>query len=506
MREKLTIFVCENFYPDYRKIIEEEDYKDVVLVSFPCLCTDRKQKEEVETLLKNTIESEIPALAFCGEHCDLTKLLPEPTGIDFWKSEHCFSHLANESFLTYIIEKGGYLVGSGWLETWQEQLEKQGFDQETARRFYSEVANELVFFDTGIVSDSRKKLRELSNYLDLPFKIIGSDLKMTKRMIRCAVNEWRQRYLNERSKKALEESRIQTAEYAAIFDVLAKIVAYTNKRDTVGGIKNLFLMVFGAEDFKYWTGDLDKEEYPEAVLSLMENPAKSYSYQKEADGFCIKIERSDKLYGVIEVGGFFFPENTEKYLNFAIEIAMILGLVFNNIEQYEKITRSEENLSYLSFHDPMTELYNRTFINDYFEKNSGLIERTVFMFDIDRLKYVNDTFGHADGDKLIKSAAKVLERSFREESILARIGGDEFMAIIPETDKILADRILERLREEVENNNRDLAESHLALSLSAGFALPQGAPETLEALMQRADEEMYRDKTERRKKFAESKA
>ncbi len=504
MSEKLNVFVCENFYPEYKKVLEKEKYKDVELVTYPCLCGCKNRKEEAAALIDESVKMGRDAVVFCGKHCDILDLIPEGEAFDVRSSNFCFIHLANEPFVTYIIENGGYIIGSGWLKNWRERIAEAGFDQKEAKEFYQNFCKEIVFFDTGVAPESATELKQLSAFVGVPYKIIPVGLEMIEQILDCAIFEWKQRRLNERSKKALHESRVQCAEYNAIFDLMGKIVMYTNKRDTIGGLKNLFSMVFGAEDFRYWNNETENTDFPDNIKEFFSNKKKPFFYSKEEGRFCIKIERGDKVYGAIEIGGFLFPEHTEKYLDFAIGIAMICGLIFDNIEQYEKIKRAEEAVTYLNFHDPLTELYNRSYINDYREKNPQKTSRTVFTFDIDRLKYVNDTFGDAAGDNLIKGVAWILKRSFRDNDILARIGGDEFLAILPEADRELAERIRCRIAKEITQYNKTIEKDDLKISLSTGFAVAEKDLETLETLIQQADQFMYIDKMAKRRWVAEN--
>lgn len=156
---------------------------------------------------------------------------------------------------------------------------------------------------------------------------------------------------------------------------------------------------------------------------------------------------------------------------------------------------TEEKLMYMSTHDPLTGFYNRA----YFEEEMDRLERSrqfpvsIVMADVDGLKEVNDTQGHAAGDEVLRQAAKVLFSVFRAEDMVARIGGDEFVVLLPEADAAVVENALQRIRETLAETARSLG---LTLSLSLGAATATESGRLLEA-MKLADERMYRDKLSR---------
>jgi diguanylate cyclase (GGDEF)-like protein len=280
--------------------------------------------------------------------------------------------------------------------------------------------------------------------------------------------------------------------------MMGKIAAYTNKRETIEKIEEIFTVVFGAREFKFWNNADTMSDLPEIINKLYEDNEKTFLVHNDQNRFCIKIQWNEKLYGVIDVGNFLFPEYIDKYLNFAVEIARICGLALSNIDQYERLTKSEHKLQYLSYHDALTGLYNRTYINDFARKQSSEDYFTVFMFDVDKLKLTNDNFGHSEGDKLIIAVAGILKKSFRETDIVARIGGDEFVGILRNSDYKLSSDIKNRIDEEIENYNISCTQKHLIVRLSIGFAMAENEGEDLETLMIKADERMYEHKMKNR--------
>jgi diguanylate cyclase (GGDEF)-like protein len=180
------------------------------------------------------------------------------------------------------------------------------------------------------------------------------------------------------------------------------------------------------------------------------------------------------------------------------------SVAFNSmIESLREMRLAEEKVLYVSIHDPLTDLYNR----GYFEEEMARAERgrnfpvSVMMADLDGLKKINDTLGHAIGDRLIKDAANILRQAIRSCDVVARMGGDEFAVIFPGTDTASAAGVVDRIREIETEFNRGLREYQVRLSI--GFATSD-AGEPLSETLKMADERMYLDKFARKAALTEA--
>jgi diguanylate cyclase (GGDEF)-like protein len=155
--------------------------------------------------------------------------------------------------------------------------------------------------------------------------------------------------------------------------------------------------------------------------------------------------------------------------------------------------KAEEYLRYLGTHDVMTGLYNRAF----FEETLLKLEKarrdpiSMIIIDLNDLKVTNDQFGHHEGDKLIRRLAEVLKASLNDGFIAARIGGDEFIVIMPDSDMNDAKEMMERIQALVIVNNKFYREPELSLSLGAAVSKPSLS---LEKVISLADNEMYKNK------------
>jgi diguanylate cyclase (GGDEF)-like protein/PAS domain S-box-containing protein len=149
----------------------------------------------------------------------------------------------------------------------------------------------------------------------------------------------------------------------------------------------------------------------------------------------------------------------------------------------------EEELRHLSSHDLLTGLYNRNFFEVELERiqKSRNISVTILLMDLDGLKSTNDRLGHQVGDELLKRVAAHLKEVFRSSDIVARIGGDEFAVLLPDTDPASAQSLLGRLREKFAASKEE------GLSVSIGTANNTDTY-LLSDVMREADDLMYREK------------
>ncbi|MDO9573373.1 MAG: diguanylate cyclase [Candidatus Contubernalis sp.] len=158
----------------------------------------------------------------------------------------------------------------------------------------------------------------------------------------------------------------------------------------------------------------------------------------------------------------------------------------------------EKHLKYLNTRDVLTGLFNR----NYFEEEMNRLQNprfrpvSIIVSDVNYLKFINDTLGHDKGDQLLRNAAKAFRSTLRSSDMAARIGGDEFAVILPETDRETAFEAIERINKFIKKYNS--SHPDLPLSMSFGVAYTYNKEKSLAKTFQEADDAMYRDKLGKR--------
>ncbi len=178
---------------------------------------------------------------------------------------------------------------------------------------------------------------------------------------------------------------------------------------------------------------------------------------------------------------------------FALVLAMALLVIHFGVVN-QRVTDRNDEILYLTYHEMMTGLYNRNYLNmKVLHSNATDLPLPVsfVMADLDDLKGVNDNYGHKRGDEILIAFADILQGSLRDGDVAVRLGGDEFLLILPKTSMEGADGILRRIREKVSERHDPL------LSFSAGVSVKTLPTETVDQQLQEADLRMYEQKRAR---------
>ncbi len=164
-------------------------------------------------------------------------------------------------------------------------------------------------------------------------------------------------------------------------------------------------------------------------------------------------------------------------------------LVFRDFtEKKEK----QDRIIYLSFYDQLTGVYNRRYFEEEFKRldTERNLPLTLAMLDVNGLKLTNDAFGHLVGDKVLKKVAEVMKKECRMDDIIARIGGDEFVILLPKTNLDQAKIVVERIHEMITREKVD----SINLSISYGWETKHECGQEMTTIFKKAEDDMYRRK------------
>ncbi len=250
-------------------------------------------------------------------------------------------------------------------------------------------------------------------------------------------------------------------------------------------------------------------EYVSPAATMMTGYTPEEHYEDPMLGFKIIYEPDrDKLAAVME-GDYDFGEPL--VLRWQKKDGSIIWVEQKNVPIFDEqgewiglegiardITKRKQDeawIRYLSFHDVLTGLNNRAYLQEAMDRltSERQLPMSIIMADLNGLKLVNDTFGHQVGDQMLIEAAELLRECCRKEDIIVRFGGDEFVILLPQADEATARAIAKRLTGSAQASlKRDTWPVSMAIGYSVRTDLQQG----LDELIGVAEDDMYQNKKE----------
>lgn len=259
--------------------------------------------------------------------------------------------------------------------------------------------------------------------------------------------------------------------------------------------------------------------YKYSLIDNMNHAAATLIHGDETPGstyYSERITQAPLPWKIDEVNTFFSSNNTEYEFErsldtkkgnryFQIKLKKMLdvsqkfsgiAIILNDITERKQL---EDRLSTMSITDELTGLYNRRGFITIAQQQFKLIERSpkdmlLCFADLNKMKQINDSLGHHEGDKALVEVASILKATFRESDIIGRVGGDEFAILAVDATNETKDILLNRLNNTLDTYNK-LGSRKYQLSLSIGIAqYDPSSPSGLNELMAQADTLMYEEK------------
>jgi diguanylate cyclase len=173
----------------------------------------------------------------------------------------------------------------------------------------------------------------------------------------------------------------------------------------------------------------------------------------------------------------------------------ITGKPAGSVITFRDVTNERLHLNeieFLSFHDHLTELYNRRFLEAELSRqdDSDRLPMTLVMGDLNGLKMTNDAFGHFAGDDLLRMTAAILKKCFRQGDIISRYGGDEFVALLPNTTSQAAEALVKKAIGKIKENKSGKG----ILSVSFGWDTKTSTSQSISQILKNAEDNMYKRK------------
>ena len=299
------------------------------------------------------------------------------------------------------------------------------------------------------------------------------------------LNENLELIVNQRTKQLkyeIEQQILERKKYQALFENSHDAVAESDEKGYIKKVNKRFVNLFEYEEEEIIGKHIDdividedrKEEGLEITKKTLEN-------------------------NIIVVEGIRKTKSNRQIYTIVKGVPIIIdGKVIGGFAIYTDITKDKENemkLKIMAQRDSLTGLFNLNQYGDYIN-SSNLEDKLplgIIVSDINGLKFINDSFGHDVGDKLLKIYAKILLNSVRKDDLVFRIGGDEFLILINNTKEDFIKELVQRIQRNIEKFNEESEEKMIIVDASLGYSLLY-EKEKLKHEFKKADDMMYRNK------------
>ncbi|MGM0379762.1 MAG: PAS domain S-box protein [Bacillota bacterium] len=323
--------------------------------------------------------------------------------------------------------------------------------------------------------DYKLNINGQEKYFDAIFSPISSKEKNVKSIV-STIRNITELKINENKLKE------QKAYFEQLFNNSTEAIALLDNNHQVLKINEKFETLFGYKESELMNKNLDNFIIPDKLINKGKQYTKKVKKGEKIESESIRKTKSGKKINVFLQG---FPIKL-------VDGQIGIYALYKDITERKK---KEKKIQYLSFHDEMTGLYNRRYFENELKRleSSRKYPITIVIGDLDGLKKINDNYGHKKGDKYIINAAKILKSTVRSEDILARIGGDEFAVVLPNTNRKEANKFCERIQKNVKDFNDDNKFIN-PLSISLGFDVMEDSSQNLNNIFNKADQKMYINK------------
>lgn len=513
IEDKLCILACEIYNDELKVILNTGEFPDVEIGLFPQVCPNpSKTSEKLDYNLDKyrTIYKYVDCLY---DKCNFSvkSNTDVPKLNEMSKMYQCLEIIADRDLLNYLgMNERGYIVTPGWLRRWKEHINYWKFDKKNARQFFQESMSRVFLLDTGIHDNSRHSLDEFSDFIGLPCECIEVGLDHIKNVLSQQVIKWRTARNIQTKEMQLLDMNQQLSNYKMMCQVAGTLGKLDDESKVIVTATDFIKILTGVNRIIYIpvADGIVRDPVPKVAVSKAEqdviseffSSTEDYSWHSSDTGFIIRLRYLSETIGLLYIKDALFKERLPEYLNLVLAITNPVSLAISNSRYYERLKKAQDLLAIQASTDSLTGIANRHAIIEQLEIEISRAERerrplSVAMMDIDHFKKVNDTYGHTAGDTVLAKIAEQARSAIRPYDYIGRIGGEEFLIVIPGTAVTDAVSICERILSRIEGLTIKSENHNIQVTVSLGVSTYTGK-EKIDAdiLISAADIALYRAK------------
>jgi len=374
-------------------------------------------------------------------------------------------------------------------EQLQKDITMHKQDEETIRKSQQEFASlfnkspEALARDITKCEQMQKEIIVYREYLEELVKERTLQLKEANEQLQKDIT------MHKQDEETIRKSQ---QEFASLFNKSPEAIVYTDEKGTILKINPRFSELFG-----YTSKEIEGKNIDEGIINPADKMEEEVILTKgllnrhtNINFETVRKKKDGTLFPVyLSVSNIVIDGKIERWIRIYIDVS-------------EK-KHMEEQLIKLARFDSLTGCYNRGYALELLDRHLKLSQRNkssilLAFLDIDGFKAINDTFGHDEGDKVLKEVTGLFKSILREIDIICRMGGDEFLLIFPDSSLKEVSLIINRLQKNLSQLNKTIKKDY-SIKFSIGFSeyLPD-KPKTLNELIRIADQRMYEEKKKKR--------
>ncbi|MES9855427.1 MAG: DUF1638 domain-containing protein [Sedimenticola sp.] len=359
MADRLTLMVCDYFYKEVARVVEEEAFGDLNVVAYTADCDHPGAVAKTLNHSLAALDEGAGSVSVLGGYClrefDRNRV---PEGVRFHPMKQCFELFLGPEQLNDYLKQGVHLLTPGMLDNWQAQYRTWAFDDADAKAFFVESTSRLLLLDTGVEPAAIEKLQGFADKAGLSWELVNVGLDSLRLFIKALVAEWRASEQKKSKISLLNEKDRQLADYAMVNDMISGITQLTEESSIVERGLELFNMFCGPGQVIYLPLSDDRPgevactppfcTIDDGVIRRLAGFTALYELDDQGGGFTLVIDRLGVRYGVVSVKNIAFPKYRQHYLNLSLNITPVIALALSNARTYQKQITAEARMKDLN--------------------------------------------------------------------------------------------------------------------------------------------------------------
>lgn len=332
MDQQLCIISCNSLAPEISHIVQNGDFPDVTLKSFPAVCTGCTITDDriLEIIGHNPDQYSkvVVIVSTCRGKKNGSNI--HLKNAEIIRLEQCLEILFPLPTIYHYINQGNYLVSNGWLRNYTRHIREWGFEPDSAKSFFGESIRKIILLETGLPGYCSEKLIALSEYMGAPYEILPVGNSHLRSFLDSVILGWRNDLEKKTQNNRIAKLARESADHSLMFAHLKNLINHIDEHVIIHEITNLLNLLFAPEKVNY---------YP-YFNGIEINSLKNTSFNP-SDSITIEIKHLRETLGLFEVIRVRFPQFISQYKPMEQVISQIGGLAISNARRYAELMVSE---------------------------------------------------------------------------------------------------------------------------------------------------------------------